>query len=278
MSKKKHPHGQSLRKQPPATQHGKAKQGSRAETINLAMAQATSPANRARVRDHIEQCGSPVLAAKDVFLAYAEAAEQPDPHYSVACRAGCWFCCTVPVAVTAFEAAMVRSVVVTLPEEAQQAIWGRLQEHVAAQNQALAVSNGQPISFHRRCPLLAAEGICSVYEGRPLACRSVLSLDADRCRRALLEDDAGDPNIPYSLTNNAALSGVPELMVTLNEGHLDHYPSYELASALYKLWTQPDSFLAWQQGERFAEDGFPRMAKGEEIYPTPAGLPIGPPR
>jgi Fe-S-cluster containining protein len=278
MSKKKHPHEQPLHRQPPAIQHGKAKQGSRAETINLALAQATSPANRARARDHIEQCGSPVLAAKDIFLTYAEAAEQPDPRYSVACRAGCWFCCTVPVAVTAFEAAMVRSVVVTLPEEEQQAIWERLQEHVAAQNQALAESNGQPISFHRRCPLLTAEGICSVYDGRPLACRSVLSLDADRCRRALLEDDAGDPNIPYSLTNNAAISGVPQLMVTLNEGHLDHYPSYELASALYKLWTQPDSFLVWQQGERFAEDGFPRMAKGEEIYPTPAGLPIGPPK
>jgi hypothetical protein len=67
-------------------------------------------------------------------------------------------------------------------------------------------------------------------------------------------------------------------MVTLNEGHLDHYPSYELASALYRVWTEPDTFLAWQQGERFAEGGFPRMAEGDEIYPTPDGLPIGPPK
>jgi hypothetical protein len=66
-------------------------------------------------------------------------------------------------------------------------------------------------------------------------------------------------------------------MVTLNEGNLDHYPSYELASALYKLWTEPDSFIAWQQGQLFARDGFPRMAVGDAIFPTPAGMPIGPP-
>ena len=93
MNKKKRPHEQPLHSQPAATQPGQLKQGARAKTINLALAQATAPANRARVRDQIDQCGSPVLAAREVFLAYAEAAEQPDPRYSVACRAGCWFCC-----------------------------------------------------------------------------------------------------------------------------------------------------------------------------------------
>jgi len=98
------------------------------------MAQATSAAGRERARALIQECGSPIVAAREVFLAYADAAEKTDPRYAVACRAGCWFCCTIPVAVTVFEAAMVKSVVLTLPEEEQQAIWGRLQEHVAAQN------------------------------------------------------------------------------------------------------------------------------------------------
>lgn len=272
MSKKRHRQGQRpvdrARAGPPA----KPKRDARGETIALALEHATSPANRAKARAQIDECGSPVVAAKDVFLTYAEAAEQTDPRYAVACHAGCWFCCTTPVGVTVFEAAMVRSAVLTLPEAQQRAIWERLEQHLAAQQDALAGSGGQRAAFRRRCPLLDDQGQCSVYEGRPLACRSVLSLDADRCRRALLENDGGDPNVPYSLTNNAALAGVPHLMVTLDEGKLDHYPSYELASALYKIWVEPASFLAWQQGERFAEAGFPRMAEGGDIFPSPPRL------
>ena len=254
------------------------KRSSRNETIALALNDATSPAGRERARANIQACGSPVVAAKEVFLAYAEAAERTDARYSVACHAGCWFCCTIPVGVTVFEAAMVKSAIMTLPEVEQQVIWMRLQEHIAAQDQVFAAADAERISFRRRCPLLTDAGTCSVYEGRPLACRSVLSLDAERCRRWFLEHDQGDPKIPFSLTNNAAIAGVPELMVTLNEGNLDHYPSYELASALYKLWADPNSFIAWQQGELFARDGFPRMAEGGEIFPTPAGMPIGPPK
>jgi Fe-S-cluster containining protein len=250
---------------------------SRAETIQLALNDATSAAGRERARAYIQEYGSPVVAAKEVFLAYAAAAERTDSHYSVACHAGCWFCCTIPVAVTVFEAAMVKSTIMMLPEEQQRAIWERLQEHIVAQDQALAAADAERIAFRRRCPLLTDEGKCSVYDGRPLACRSLLSLDAERCRRWFLEGDQGDPDRPFTLTNNAALSGILELMVTLNEGNLDHYPSYELASALYKLWSEPHSFIAWQQGELFASDGFPRMADGGEIFPTPGGMPIGPP-
>ncbi len=172
---------------------------------------------------------------------------------------------------------MVKSVILTLPEEAQQAIWQRLEQHIAAQNQAVADAHGAHIAFHRRCPLLGDDGRCGVYEGRPLACRSLLSLDADRCRRSFLEGDQGDPGTPFTLTNNAAIAGIPQLMITLNEGYLDHYPNYELSSALHTLWKHPERFNAWQRGERFAQDGFPRMAEEGTIYPAPAGLPIGPP-
>jgi Fe-S-cluster containining protein len=241
------------------------------------MDHAGSAAGRERTRAHIEECGSPVIAAKEVFLAYAEAAEKTDPRYAVACRAGCWFCCTIPVAVTVFEAVMLKSALLALPEAEQQGVHERLKAHMDAQEQAFADAEEQRISFRRRCPLLNEQGQCSVYAGRPLACRSLLSLDAERCRRTFLEDDHGDPNQPYTLTNNAAISGIPQLMITLNEGRLDHYPSYELASALYKLSSEPESFIAWQQGQRFAKGGFPRMAEGGQIFPAPEGLPIGPP-
>jgi Fe-S-cluster containining protein len=277
MSKQKRQREQRSQRQRSAPKQAMPKQISRSETIALALGDATSAAGRERARAYIQEYASPVVAAREVFLAYADAAERVDSRAVVACHAGCWFCCTTPVAVTVFEAAMVRSAILTLPEVEQQAILLRLQEHVAAQDQAFAAAGAERISFRRRCPLLTDEGMCSVYEGRPLACRSVLSLDAERCRRWYLEYDQGDPNTLFALTNNAAISGIAQLMVTLNEGNLDHYPSYELASALYKLWTEPDSFVTWQQGELYARDGFPRMAEGDAIFPTPAGMPIGPP-
>src|SRR5262245_24203038 len=200
MGKQKGQRKQSPRRKGSGSQAATPKHSSRKETIQLALSDATSAAGRERARGYIQEYGSPVVAAREVFFAYAEAAERADSRAIVACRAGCWFCCTTPVAVTVFEAAMVRSAIMTLPEVAQQAIWERLQAHIAAQDQAFATATAERISFHRRCPLLTDEGTCSVYEGRPLACRSVLSRDAERCRRWFLEDDQGDPNKPFALT------------------------------------------------------------------------------
>src|SRR5215212_3479348 len=118
------------------TSSAKPKINARGETIALAMDRASSAAGRQRTRAYIQDCGSPVIAAKGEFLAYAEAAEQADPRYTIACHAGCWFCCTIPVAVTVFEAAMVRSAVHALPEAQQQVIWERLEQHIDLQNQA----------------------------------------------------------------------------------------------------------------------------------------------
>src|SRR4051812_16561704 len=165
MSKKKSRQEQHLQRKPLLQQSTKAKHDSRTETIALAVEHAASPVGRERTRAYIKDCGSPVIAAKGVFLTYAQAAEKSDPRYAIACHAGCWFCCTIPVAVTVFEAAMVRSAVHALPEEEQQVIWERLEEHISLQNQAVTDANGKHIPFQHRCPLLSDEGRCSVYEG-----------------------------------------------------------------------------------------------------------------
>jgi Fe-S-cluster containining protein len=247
----------------------------RTETIAYAMQQANSIEWRAQARAYIEEFGSPIVAAREVFLAYAEKAEQTDLRHTVACHAGCWFCCVIPVAVTVFEAAMVYSAILTLPEEEQQVIWQRLDAHVELQSQAIEQNDGQPVAFHHRCPLLNDAGQCSVYEARPLACRSLLSRDAKRCERWFGAGEFGDPNEPFTLTNNAAILGIPHLMVLLHEGRLDHHPNYELSSALYTLRHDPQRFQDWQRGYRFAYGGFPRMAENGAITPAPDDLPMG---
>src|SRR5262245_34564927 len=100
MSKHKRQRKQQPKRKRSAPEQAMPKQVSRSEVIQLALDAATSEVGRERARGYIQEYGSPVVAAKEVFLAYAEAAERADSHAAVACRAGCWFCCTTPVAVT----------------------------------------------------------------------------------------------------------------------------------------------------------------------------------
>jgi Fe-S-cluster containining protein len=250
----------------------------RSNTIAQALAEATSPAGRAQARTYIEDFGSVVAAGREVFLAYAEAAEQQDDRHTVACQAGCWFCCQIPVAVTVLEAAMVLSAVRRLESDKQQQILLRLEHHVQKQDAALESSEDGTARFRNRCPFLGDNGACSVYEDRPLACRSLLSSDAKRCESWFVDGDAGDPTVSFTLSNNMALIGIPHLMVVFNEGNVDHHPNYDLASSVYALWHEPQRFAQWQQGQPFAQDGFPRMAVESSIYATPDNLQQGPPQ
>ena len=72
---------------------------------------------------------------------------------SMACDSGCNGCCSRALEVTSAEAAFVRDAYLALPEATR----GALKAHAAAQP--------------GRCPGLGANGKCSVYAARPLACR-----------------------------------------------------------------------------------------------------------
>lgn len=271
MGKKKQP----TRQQRPAKPSRPPEPDQRDIALTAYIAQANSQANRARVREYIQQCGSPVVAARGIYTAYAEAADAATTHgLSVACHAGCWFCCTIPVAVTVLEASLVFRALRMLPIADQERTWAQVDEHVAVQRQALQESRPQRVAFSRRCPLLTEDGRCSVYEARPLMCRGLLSTDAERCRRAFLDDDDGDPGQPFQMSVQAIDAGIPQLMVALDEGGMECFATYELASSLVALRDDPDLFLRWQQGQQFASDGFPHIAEHGDIFPTPANLPM----
>ncbi len=105
-------------------------------------------------------------------IAYAERshARTGEGACEIACRAGCAWCCHLPVMASPPEVrlawAQARR---TLPAETLDAI--------AAEARVLDTSVPRP------CPFLV-EDRCSVYAARPLACRGWNSTDADACRRA----------------------------------------------------------------------------------------------
>lgn len=75
------------------------------------------------------------------------------------CRKGCAWCCKVPVTVTAVEAAYIHSV-------------------YGVPMNTLSTPPRVRLKVDDYCPLLDQEtGTCSVYEARPLACRSFFTYD-----------------------------------------------------------------------------------------------------
>lgn len=99
----------------------------------------------------------------------------------VFCGRGCRNCCSLAVSTTYVEAQMVAEFL--SPNQAQ-----RLREHVGRLLEGLpAVGDLKSfLRMHRKeigyCPFLDDDGVCCVYELRPLACRALLSTrPADWC-------------------------------------------------------------------------------------------------
>jgi hypothetical protein len=101
------------------------------------------------------------------------------------CREGCTACCHGPFDISAADVLLLRETVAALPHE-RRAVIAAAAEAAARRQQALVPAWEPPHSvealgeapFDALCEALAAEacpclvdGLCAVYEGRPLVCR-----------------------------------------------------------------------------------------------------------
>jgi len=105
----------------------------------------------------------------------------------VACKAGCSFCCSDLVLTTLPElAAVVESVNDFTADKSQ-----RLRERLGAYEAKVAPQRDHPLVVARaECPLLE-DGLCTVYESRPFACRSRNSFDAGYCAAGAVDPGEG---------------------------------------------------------------------------------------
>ncbi len=107
-----------------------------------------------------------------------------------ACGRGCHYCCRTLIVATAPEILRLARAVKARPD-----IAARVR---AAAGQAKAIPATAPNTARLPCPVLEAE-ICSLYEARPLVCRSLLSQSRDACMRIFARDAAEPmPLVPPS--------------------------------------------------------------------------------
>jgi Fe-S-cluster containining protein len=177
-------------------------------------------------------------------LGRAALAKEPPPS-PIACARGCSSCCVSKVAVVAPEVLRITAYLRDgLAPEALAEIAARVR---TADDATRGLSRAQRARAGVPCPLLDAEGACSVHPVRPLLCRGWTSLDAGACERHFADPDnvpaAPGHRVGYELAS-AVLAGLGHAAIDAGrEGAL-----LELNAALRIAMDHPDAGARWDAG------------------------------
>jgi Fe-S-cluster containining protein len=170
------------------------------------------------------------------------------PEQPFKCGAGCSACCHRKVACTIPEAIGIAAWLSEREEAEKLRIREsarRLHDETAALDDEKRIAGGLP------CALLA-DGVCSVYEARPLTCRAMYSYDRAACERFYFDHDFATAIPHYDLMLDAhaqMLLGYGRALEKLGlDGRL-----VELSSALLLLLDEPDAVTRYLAGEQLFE-------------------------
>lgn len=168
-----------------------------------------------------------VLADEEILKVQASAAP-------CACKSGCSYCCHGLVTATLPELAAIASQVETWPKARRALLDARIGEYMA---QATLYWKGERLALQAECPFLD-QGRCSVYEIRPLHCRSKSSYNADDCKKQVDDPEHETKKVP----------GQSEVCVQLVEGTIKGFQEAERPTGTYELTPSLQHFLQGRPG------------------------------
>jgi hypothetical protein len=163
---------------------------------------------------------------------------------AIQCRDGCSFCCYQNVDATIPEAIMVALRLVADDDPRRAAV-------VETADAVKDLDDEARIATARPCPFLIDKS-CSVYEDRPLACRSLTSPDAARCHQAMddLQSGRGVAPIDTYVVLRFLCSGEQAATrgICRDLGLQDDF--VELSQAVAAIVRDPTLIERWASGER----------------------------
>ncbi len=164
----------------------------------------------------------------------ASAADAP----TLACKAGCSWCCHFSVDVRAVEAFRILDYMRQHFSLAEQE---RLRQEIAKNSLEVApLDDLERMKRTVRCPFLV-EGRCSIYPVRPQTCRNYHATDAAGCRKSYEEPDNLDIDPEFApLVYQAGGAHVEAFARALEDAGFDA-TAYELNIALTAAMNEPDS-------------------------------------
>ncbi|MDX2054051.1 MAG: YkgJ family cysteine cluster protein [Polyangiaceae bacterium] len=172
--------------------------------------------------------------------------ETINAHGVPECHKGCSYCCHMKTEVLASEAILIAWY---LKESLPDSQFLRMREKVAqAALRFRGLRATERATARLPCPLLHEEsGTCTVYDERPLTCRSYASLSRAACGKFF--DTLALDAIPV----NPIILGLGE---ATNKGQSDGLTKafrdgrvFELANALHVALTEPNAAERWANGE-----------------------------
>ncbi len=214
---------------------------------------------RLRKTRHPEDLLAVVATAHKGFdKAYASA--PAEARAAVACRAGCDACCHVPVGVQAHEVLLAAQHVQTRfsPNELE-ALIAR-----AAAHRAAFAGRSIPERTALRTPcVLLREGVCSIYEARPEACRSHHGNSAAACRTNLENgNEAIDVFVPG--VRGRMFAVMLAIDQAVEESGFDDR-AYDFGSALHEALTDSLCAVRWTRREAAFPDDCLDGAEDDEV-------------
>jgi len=163
---------------------------------------------------------------------------------TIACRAGCGWCCHVPVDVQAHEVFLAAEhIQLNFSPADLAALIARTSVHVARH---AALTSEARLRTMTPCALLSAGGSCTIYDGRPAICRSHHASDASVCASAQTPGDFERVHIPALKARMfAVMLGVDEAIEAA--GFDDR--AYDFGSALHEALVNSLCLARWLRGQ-----------------------------
>lgn len=170
---------------------------------------------------------------------------QSEGQPAIDCGKGCATCCTLRVTATAPEVFMIaRFIQATAPAYAKVVI-DLTQRLQAADQRTRGLDETQRVALRERCPFIA-QGACTIYQVRPLACRG----HASYSRRACADAAAGRVDqVPFSGPHRLVRSFVQSALQAVLRDHQLAFGAYELNQALVMALQNNDMADQWLAGD-----------------------------
>jgi len=218
-----------------------------------------------RILDQESKLAGEEIPSRGVLVALGESQGRHDERInaapdvnSLACRAGCSWCCHFTVDVRPVEVFRILDFVEQkFSDERKARVYAEIRAHAA---DLAGLDDVARMRRNVRCPFLDTGGGCSIYPVRPQTCRNYHATSSAGCRQSYEQPDnlEIDPEFaPYVYQAGAA--HVDGFSRGMREAGYDHL-AYELNGALEAALSDPAA------RERFMskEPPFPRLV-GREV-------------
>jgi len=157
----------------------------------------------------------------------------------IACEAGCNYCCSIRVNVLSAEVASILEFIDTHFNDAQR------MEILDAVDQFVSIASQLDPKTRFLKPMLCPlnkNGLCTVYDARPMACRSHHSFSVDQCRTSFENWEEDHPVTRSAMRKACSEAAVMALVDVLDFVELDPR-SLELPEALQIALQDPKADL-----------------------------------